>query len=207
MASHFFAYLNRLRWIKRWGLKRNVVDENVMEHSWQVATIAHALALIKNRYFDGQVNAEKVAVLGLYHDVSEVITGDMPTPIKYHSPTITQAYKAVESEAEKEILGYLPSELQPDYRSLLLHEEADPEHAKLVKFADMISAYLKCQAELDAGNKEFHSAHTQIERRIRDTDAPELQYFMAHFVDAYQLTLDDLLSTHDRSLRQRDSNK
>lgn len=201
MASHFFAYLNRLRWIKRWGLKRNVVDENVMEHSWQVATIAHALALIKNRFFAGNVSAEQVAVLGLYHDVSEVITGDMPTPIKYHSPTITQAYKAVEAEAEQEILGYLPVELQPDYRHLLLHQDANPEHTELVKYADMISAYLKCQAELDAGNKEFQSAHQQIEQRIRATEAPELQYFMTHFVDAYQLTLDDLLSSHDREVR------
>lgn len=202
MASHFFAYLNRLRWIKRWGLKRNVVEENVMEHSWQVATIAHALALIKNRFFNGQVNAEQVAVLGLYHDVSEVITGDMPTPIKYHSPTITQAYKAVEAEAEKEILGYLPPKLQADYRHLLLHEQANAEHAELVKYADMISAYLKCQAELDAGNKEFQSASTQIEKRIRNTHAPELHYFMEHFVTSYQLTIDELLSNHDRDLRK-----
>lgn len=202
MASHFFAYLNRLRWIKRWGLKRNVVEENVMEHSWQVATIAHALALIKNRFFNGQVNAEQVAVLGLYHDVSEVITGDMPTPIKYHSPTITQAYKAVEAEAEREILSYLPSKLQTDYQHLLLHEHANPEHTELVKYADMISAYLKCQAELDAGNKEFQSASRQIEKRIRNTEAPELHYFMEHFVTSYQLTIDELLSSHDRDLHQ-----
>ncbi|MCH8550899.1 MAG: 5'-deoxynucleotidase [Natronospirillum sp.] len=198
--SHFFAYLNRLRWIRRWGLKRNVVEENVMEHSWQVATIAHALAVISNRHFDGNLDAERIAVLGLYHDVSEVITGDMPTPIKYHSPTITQAYKAIEEEAERDILGMLPESLQPDFRNLLLHENIPEEQQRIVKYADLISAYLKCEAEIRAGNTEFSSAFTQIENRIRDTGAPEVDYFMSHFVEAYTLTLDDMLNYHDRSI-------
>ncbi|MEX1057163.1 MAG: 5'-deoxynucleotidase, partial [Natronospirillum sp.] len=144
IKSHFFAYLNRLRWIKRWGLKRNVVEENVMEHSWQVATIAHVLAMIKNQHFGGQLNPDRVAVIGLYHDVSEVITGDMPTPIKYHSPTITQAYKAIESEAEREILAMLPKGLQPSFTALLLHENIPEDQLRIVKYADMISAFLKC---------------------------------------------------------------
>ncbi|TGG95298.1 5'-deoxynucleotidase [Natronospirillum operosum] len=198
--SHFFAYLSRLRWIKRWGLKRNVVEENVMEHSWQVATIAHVLALISNRHFGGNLNAERIAVLGLYHDVSEVITGDMPTPIKYHSPTITKAYKAIEDEAEREILGMLPESLQPDFSGLLLHESIPEDQQRIVKYADMISAYLKCESELRAGNREFSSAHEQIERRIRNTGAPEVDFFMSRFVESYTLTLDDMLNSHDQEI-------
>ena len=200
MISHFFAYLNRLRWIKRWGLKRNVVEENVMEHSWQVATIAHVLAMIRNQHFGDDLNPERIAVLGLYHDVSEVITGDMPTPIKYHSPTITQAYKAIEDEAEREILGMLPDSLQPQFEGLLLHRNIPEDHRRIVKCADLISAYLKCESEIRAGNTEFSSAYANIEQRIRETDAPELHYFMNHFVESYTLTLDELLNNHDAAL-------
>lgn len=200
MISHFFAYLNRLRWIKRWGLKRNVVEENVMEHSWQVATIAHVLALIKNQHFGGDLNPERIAVLGLYHDVSEVITGDMPTPIKYHSPTITKAYKAIEEEAERDILSMLPGTLQKPFESILLHDQVPDEHRRIVKYADLISAYLKCESELRAGNTEFTSAFKNIEQRIRDANAPELDFFMSHFVEAYTLTLDEMLDSHDRTL-------
>jgi 5'-deoxynucleotidase len=197
-TSHFFATLNRLRWIKRWGLKRNVVEENVMEHSWQVATIAHALALLHNQLDQPPVNPERVAVLGLYHDVSEVITGDMPTPIKYHSSKITQAYKAIEAEAEQDLLQSLPRDLQGDYEPLLCQHQSAPVELQLVKSADMISAYLKCDAELRAGNPEFKTAFAQIEQRIRQLESLAVQRFMQQFVEAYSLTLDDLLNQHDQ---------
>jgi len=196
----FFAYLDRLRWIKRWGLKRNVIDENVMEHSWQVATIAHALAIIRFETFSQpstEYSPEEVATTALYHDCSEIITGDLPSPIKYHSTTITEAYKKIEDEAEQEILSLLPKALQNTYQTFLLHKKIHPDVAKLVKSADLISAYLKCQAEIHAGNQEFSRAESEIEYQIRHLNSPEVDYFMTHFVESYQLTLDELLSQHD----------
>lgn len=199
-TSKFFAYLDRLRWIKRWGLKRNVIEENVMEHSWQVATIAHALAIIrfeilKNR--STEFTPDEVATTALYHDCSEIITGDLPSPIKYHSKTITEAYKRIEDEAEQEIVSLLPEQLQPSFQKFLLHKNIHPEVAKLVKAADIISAYLKCQAEIYAGNQEFTKAGAEIEAHIRTLKMDEVDYFMSNFVESYQLTLDELLSQHD----------
>ncbi|MDD5114781.1 MAG: 5'-deoxynucleotidase, partial [Methylobacter sp.] len=129
LTSSFYAYLSRLRWIKRWGLKRNAHDENVMEHSWEVSVIAHTLALIKNRYFGGQVDANAVATAALYHDITEVITGDLPTPIKYHSQAIRLAYKQIEKQAETELVALLPGELQADFMALIHHEQLPEEHA------------------------------------------------------------------------------
>ena len=197
----FFAYLDRLRWIKRWGLMRNVVEENVMEHSWQVATIAHTLAIIRFNVFkkpSDEYTPESVATAGLYHDCSEIITGDLPTPVKYHSKTITDAYKQIEDEAETEMLSLLPTELQTSFNQFLLHRDMHPDVSQLVKAADLISAYLKCQTELHAGNKEFTKAESEIELRIRRLNLPEVEYFMAKFVDSYQLTLDELLSRSDQ---------
>lgn len=199
-TSRFFAYLDRLRWIRRWGLMRNVTEENVMEHSWQVATIAHALALIRKEVLhldDQQFTPEQVATTALYHDCSEIITGDMPSPVKYHSETISSAYKRIEDEAEEEILSLLPASLKPSFAPFLLHREIQPDVAAIVKTADLISAYLKCQAELHAGNKEFSGAEAEIARQIRDLNRPEADYFMARFVESYQLNLDELLSQHD----------
>lgn len=196
--SRFFAYLERLRWIKRWGLKRNVVEENVMEHSWQVATIAHVLAIIERDKFGGDVVPEQVATAALYHDVSEIITGDLPSPIKYHSPRISQAYKAIEHEAELELLSLLPDELQASFNQLLLHEQLDSKIARLIKAADLISAFLKCQLEVNAGNPEFHDARATLEARIRQLDMAAVDYFMYTFVDSYLLTLDELLKQHER---------
>ncbi|MDD1611264.1 MAG: 5'-deoxynucleotidase, partial [Methylococcaceae bacterium] len=122
LTSSFYAYLSRLRWIKRWGLKRNAHEENVMEHSWEVSVIAHTLALIKNRYYDGTVDANAVATAALYHDITEVITGDLPTPIKYHSAEINAAYKQIEQRAEFELLALLPEALQADFRVLIQHD-------------------------------------------------------------------------------------
>lgn len=201
MRSKFFAYLSRLKWIKRWGLKRNVEEENVMEHSWHVATIAHALALIHQRYFSGTIDANLVAVTALYHDASEIITGDLPSPIKYHSPSIRKAYKAIEAEAEQDLLALLPQKLQADYAPLLLHDNVDEKIAKFVKAADLISAYIKCQQELQANNQEFSKAQVDIEQRIRQLEMPEVEQFMHLFTESYLLTLDELLVHHEQSLR------
>jgi 5'-deoxynucleotidase len=195
--SSFYAYLSRLRWIKRWGLKRNAHEENVMEHSWEVAIIAHTLALIKNRYFDGHVDANAIATAALYHDITEVITGDLPTPIKYHSPAILNAYKQIEQQAEQELLGLLPEALQPDYQALICHEFLPVTHHQIIKAADKISAYLKCQAELKAGNAEFEIAAQQLERDIKAIAHPEVLFFMQSFVPSCGLTLDDLMKTTD----------
>ena len=168
-----------------------------MEHSWQVATIAHVLGLIHQHKFGGRCDPNKIAVAALYHDVSEIITGDMPSPVKYHSNAINRAYKAIESEAEGEVLDTLPVDLQEPFAALLLHDRGDPEVARFVKAADVISAWLKCRLEVNSGNREFKDAMTDIEQRIRHLEMPEADYFMAVFTDSYLLSLDELLSSHD----------
>jgi len=193
--SSFYAYLSRLRWIKRWGLKRNAHEENVMEHSWEVAVIAHILALIKNRYFNANIDANAVAAAALYHDITEVITGDLPTPIKYHSQEIRQAYKRIEKEAEKELLDLLPEPLRQDFDALVRQETMPPEQHAIIKAADKISAYLKCQAELKAGNAEFEQAAAELAEVISASDQPEVGYFMAMFAPSCKLTLDSLMKT------------
>jgi 5'-deoxynucleotidase len=202
VKNRFFALLERLRWIQRWGLKRNLVTENVMEHSWQVATIAHALAEIRQRIFGQPVDVGQVVIAALYHDASEIITGDLPSPIKYHSDRIRDAYKLVEAEAEQQLLEQLPEPLQPAFASVLLHHQHDEGVETLVKAADLISAYLKCRFEVTAGNREFCDAYADIEKRIRENALPEVQYFMQTFVDSYLLTLDELLTDHDQQLKK-----
>jgi 5'-deoxynucleotidase len=196
ITSSFYAYLSRLRWIKRWGLKRNAHEENVMEHSWEVAVIAHTLALIKNRYFSGSVDANAIATAALYHDITEVITGDLPTPIKYYSPAILGAYKQIEQQAETELLKLLPEALQTDFRTLLMHDEIPAQHLQIIKAADKISAYLKCQSELKAGNSEFEMAAEQLAKHILELQQPEVVFFMQAFVPSCGLTLDGLMQTH-----------
>ena len=194
--SSFYAYLSRLRWIKRWGLKRNAHDENVMEHSWEVSVIAHTLALIKNRYFEGNLDANAIATAALYHDITEVITGDLPTPIKYHSREINDAYKQIEKQAELELLALLPIELRSDFELLIHHDRMPEEHVRIIKAADKISAYLKCQAELKAGNKEFEIAAEQIALTINEFKDQEVIFFMQAFVPSCALTLDGLMKTN-----------
>ena len=196
VTSSFYAYLSRLRWIKRWGLKRNAHEENVMEHSWEVSVIAHTLALIKNRYYGGNVDANAIATAALYHDITEVITGDLPTPIKYHSPEISAAYKRIEHQAEIELLALLPKELQADFQALIHHDQMPPEHVQIIKAADKISAYLKCQAELKAGNLEFETAATQLAIAIAASEQPEVIFFMKAFAPSCGLTLDGLMKTY-----------
>lgn len=195
-TSSFYAYLSRLRWIKRWGLKRNAHDENVMEHSWEVSVIAHTLALIKNRYYGGSVDANAIATAALYHDITEVITGDLPTPIKYHSQEISAAYKRIENQAEIELLALLPIELQADFQALIHHNQMPPEHVQIIKAADKISAYLKCQSELKAGNLEFETAAEQLVLTIAALEQPEVIFFMKTFAPSCGLTLDGLMKTY-----------
>lgn len=171
---------------------RNTQPENIQEHSLQVAIVAHALAAIKNRYFEGSLNADRIAVLGMFHDCNEIITGDMPTPIKYFNPEINQAYKNVETVSRNKLLSMLPTELSEDYRSILFHEDSDPESWKLVKAADRIAAYIKCLEENKAGNKEFKKAGDSIYKSIMEIDLPEVRYFMEHFMPSFSLTLDEL---------------
>jgi len=192
MKSHFFAYISKIRWLQRWGLKRNTVTENVMEHSWEVAVISHALALIKNRYFDGNLDAYVIVVTALYHDCGEIMTGDMPSPIKYHSPEITKAYKSIEKKAEHELLNLLPKQLQEDYRPVMIEELLPKEHKVIIKAADTISAYLKCKMEVAAGNQEFSFAEKDIEEKLKAMALPEVQYFLDTFTSSYELTLDEL---------------
>ena len=190
MKSHFFAYISRMRFIQRWALMRNTAPENVQEHSHQVAVLAHALAVIRNEKFSGAVDPGAVAVAALYHDASEILTGDMPTPIKYDNPAIQHAYKEVEAVAEKKLLHMLPEELQTVYAPILT--PADAEVEKLVKAADKLSAYIKCVEELKAGNTEFREAAAQTRKALEGYGVPEVDYFLDTFMDSFSLTLDEL---------------
>lgn len=190
MKSHFFAYISRLRFIARWALMRNTAPENVQEHSHQVAVLAHALAVIRNQKFGGRVDAGQAAVLALYHDASEILTGDMPTPIKYYNPAIKAAYKDVEAVANRKLLEMLPQELQAVYAPIL--QESDPELHTLVKAADKLSAYIKCVEEVKAGNTEFREAAVQTRAALEKFDLPEVAYFLDVFMDSFSLTLDEL---------------
>lgn len=192
-SSHFFAYVSRLRWIKRWGLMRNAIEENVATHSWEVATLAHALALIRNRHFGGQVNADKIAAAALYHDATEVITGDMPTPVKYHSKVMREAFGDIEHKAEAELLALLPEDMREDFSPYLRESQLPAEDRELIKAADRLSAWLKCQAEVRAGNREFEPAEKQIRQRLEQEALPEVAYFMEVFAPSYEEPLDNLL--------------
>ena len=190
MKSHFFAYISRMRFIQRWALMRNTAPENVQEHSHQVAVLAHALAVIRNEKFGGRLDPGAVAVAALYHDASEILTGDMPTPIKYDNPAIRSAYKDVEAVAERKLLEMLPEELQGVYAPLLTVRDA--ETAQLVKAADKLSAYIKCVEELKAGNTEFREAAAQTRRALESYGLPEVAYFLETFLPSFSLTLDEL---------------
>ena len=191
-GSHFFAYLSRMKFIHRWGLMRNTQVENIQEHSLQVAMIAHALALIRNRLYAGSLDPERVMVLAVFHEVSEVITGDFPSPLKYFNPEISRAYSEIEQIASRKLWDMIPRELQPDYRSVLFREAGDADAWELVKAADKVSAYTKCLEELKAGNQEFAKAKDSLEREIADLGQPEVDYFMREFVRSFTLALDEL---------------
>ena len=188
--NHFFAYIDRMRYIERWALMRNSVRENIQEHSHQVAVLAHALAVIRNEFFDGQVDAGAVAAAALYHDAGEILTGDMPTPIKYFNPEIREAYRKVEEVADQKLLAMLPEALRPVYEDILC--PADPEVEELVKAADKLSAHIKCLEELKAGNEEFRQAARQTAETLDSYELPELRYFREQFLGSFQLTLDEM---------------
>lgn len=193
-TSHFIANLARLKLIQRWPLMRTVTPENVQEHSYQVAVVSHMLALIKNKKFGGTINPEKAALIALYHDVSEVITGDLPSPIKYFNEEIAKEYKKIESIAEQTLVNMVPEEFKDDFAELIEHDKIDPELALLVKSADVICGYLKTIEEIAAGNNEFIKAEKNINNTLNKYRSPEVDYFMDVFVPSFSLSLDEISS-------------
>ena len=191
MANEFYALLGRMRYITRWGLMRNTFSENIQEHSHQAAVLAHALALIRRDILHLPTpDPDRCAVAALYHDASEILTGDLPTPIKYYNPSIKDAYKQVERIAGNRLLDMLPQELRSSYEHLVL--EDDEEVAPIVKGADKLSAYIKCVEELKAGNNEFREAAAQTRKALEAYELPEVGYFLETFMDSFALTLDEL---------------
>ncbi len=191
MRYDFYAYLDRMKYIRRWQLMRSQRDENIMEHSQSVAMLAHALAVIRNKVFGGNVNVEKTVLYAMYHEISEVLTGDLPTPIKYYNHSIRNAYKDLERSAAERMADMLPEELKEELSPCILADE-DGEEYKLVKAADRLSAYVKCLEELRAGNGEFEKAKKSIEEDLRSRKMPEVEYFFEHFIPSFTLTLDEL---------------
>ena len=188
--NHFYAMLSRMKYINRWGLMRNTRSENISDHSLEVAYIAHALGVINNEIFGGNLPAERLAILGMYHDVTEIITGDMPTPVKYYSPVIRNAYSEVEHVAKDEMLSGLPQIMRKHYDRVLLETDEEEELWKYVKGADKMSALIKCIEEQQMGNQDFADAAESIELTLRNMHIPEVDYFMEEFLPAYRLTLD-----------------
>jgi 5'-deoxynucleotidase len=189
MSYSFFALISRMKNIGRWSLMRNSSQENIQEHSHMVAVIAHALAVIRRDVFGRDAHPGKAAAAALFHDAPEIFTGDMPTPVKYHNPDIIAAYKQVESLAAKKLLTTLPDAMRPSYEALF---DLDGDTAALIKAADKLSAYIKCLEELKAGNNEFKSAAAQTLKKLKALNMQEVDYFMAHFLGAFELTLDEL---------------
>ena len=187
--SHFFALLSRMKYIRRWGLMRSASAENVAEHTLQVAMFAHGLAVIKNEKFGGNVDPARVAEAALYHDVSEILTGDLPTPVKYDNPYIKDEYKKVEQIANRKLLTMLPEELRGSFEQAFF---PDAETARLVKAADKLSAYFKCMEERGAGNGEFRSAAEATRAALLEMGLPEVDFFLSYFGDSFDLTLDEL---------------
>lgn len=188
---NFFAMVNRMKYIDRWALMPNTQKENIAEHSHSVAVIAHALALIGKREFGKDYDENRVAVLALFHDTTEVITGDMPTPVKYYNDEIKSVYKKIESVAGQRLLSMLPDEYKADYEPMFEHSEEDRKLWLLVKAADKISALIKCIEENRMGNREFDIALKAQEQKIADIDIPEVKFFSEHFLKSYYLTLDE----------------
>lgn len=185
--------LSRMKYINRWGLMRNTITENINEHSLDVAFIAHALGIINNTFFEGNINAERLAVMGMFHDVTEIITGDMPTPVKYYSPVIRNAYKDVESVAMDEMLSGLPKEMREAYRPIMLESSDEEQLWKYVKAADKISALVKCMEEKNMGNTDFDDAYITISDAVEHMaeEIPEVGYFVENFLPSYNQTIDE----------------
>ncbi len=189
-SSKFFAIISRMKYINRWSLMRNTVTENISEHSLEVAFIAHLLAVLRNKRFAGNVNPERVALLAMYHDTPEIITGDLPTPIKYYNKNIKSAYSEIENNASNQLLSYLPDDIKEEYRPLLFKDESESEHWELVKAADKISALIKCVEEKQMGNKDFSDAESATLKIIKELNVKEADVFLEEFMPSYGLTLD-----------------
>lgn len=190
MKHHFFAYIFRMRYIARWALMRNTRTENVEEHSYEVAVLAHALAVIARDVMGKEIDPNEVASAALFHDAPEIITGDMPTPIKYFNPELKAAYKQVEAVAQNKLLSMLPAELVPAYEPLV--RESNAQVRRYVKAADKLAAWLKCQEELKAGNSEFARAADETMASLKAMEMEEIDWFMEKLGGAFRLTLDDL---------------
>lgn len=191
MDNNFFALISRMRYIERWSLMRNSIHENVQEHSHMVAVLAHALGVIRRDIFGVPCDPDACAAVALYHDASEILTGDLPTPIKYHDDEIMSAYRRVENLASAKLLAMLPEELRGAFEPILTGE-TERENHDIVKAADKLSAYIKCIEERKAGNNEFINAERQTLAALHTYNMPELEYFIANFIPAFEKTLDDL---------------
>ncbi|MBD5631824.1 MAG: 5'-deoxynucleotidase [Clostridia bacterium] len=191
MGYDFFAFMDRMKYIKRWQLMRSVREENIMEHSQQVAMFAHVLAVINNKVYGGSADAEKAVLYSVYHECSEVMTGDMPTPIKYFNNSIHGAYKELEDKACDKLLNTLPEELRGEL-ALSVKPDCDSLEYKLMKAADRLAAYVKCLEELRCGNKEFLKAEKSIKKDLLSRKMPEVEYFFEKFIPSFNLTLDEL---------------
>ena len=189
--NHFFAMNSRMKYINRWSLMRNTQSENIREHSKDVAAIAHAIAVIKNVRFGGNVNAERAALFGLYHDMPEIITGDMPTPVKYHSSAMRNEFQQVESLACEKLLSMLPEDMKPYYEDSFFPKEKDEYLWKIVKAADKISALIKCIEEQNAGNREFDAAFASTKEAVKKLYLPEADAFIDDFIPSFFLSLDE----------------
>ncbi|MFC4596914.1 5'-deoxynucleotidase [Cohnella hongkongensis] len=192
MANHFLAYLYRLQHIERWSLMRNTNPENVAEHSFHVALIAHSLGVIAQEIFGRDVSPEQLAAFALFHDATEVFTGDIPTPVKHQNPRILANFREIEAMASERLLANVPDRLRPVYAPLFSRTPPDPELAKLLKAADLLDAYLKCTSEMSAGNREFATARKQIEDRLESLRLPEVEWFLAHLAPGFERTIDEL---------------
>jgi len=190
--NNFFAMLYRMRYIDRWGLMNNTRVENICEHSLDVAVLSHALVMIANKRFSAELSADRAAVLGMFHDASEIITGDLPTPVKYYNEDIKKAYKQIEDVSEQSLLKMLPDYLREDYDELISSKSADKELLPYVKAADKLSALIKCISEIRMGNTEFIKAERTIREALEKIELPALKVFMEEFLPSYELTLDEL---------------
>ena len=188
MNNNFYAVMSRMKNIYRWGLMRNTKTENLSEHSFEVAQIAHALAIINNKRFGGRIDPNFTAVAAMYHDSSEIITGDMPTPIKYYNQEIKDAYKQIEAAAEKQLREMLPEDFKEDFLKIYA---PDPETKRIIKAADKISALIKCTEELNMGNREFSDAEKSVRKAIENMNLPEADVFMKEFMPGFSLSLDE----------------
>ena len=189
---NFFAMLSRMKYINRWGLMRNNRNENIQEHSLQVAIIAHALALIRNKYFGGNIDADRAAVIAIFHDCDEILTGDMPTPVKYFNESILSAYREVGDAAKERLLSMLPEGLKPEYSKLFYRSgNEDAGLWNIIKAADTICAYIKCLEEIAGGNTEFATAAKSTRKKLDSIDLPEVGMFIDEFCGAFSLSLDD----------------